>query len=120
MNDLPKQTIEERANRITKAKISEAKEDEWVKNNNIVLERDSCEECLNIRTKDERNYTGDRCFCSAGHAYEVGYFKKQFIFNELRKEIFDTIYQWGRVGVVADENSPAIKEKLDQLEERYY
>lgn len=38
----------------------------------------------------------------------------------LRKEIFNTIYQWGRDGVVADENSPIIKKLLDDLEQMWY
>ena len=119
--DLPEQSPEERAKRIADSKIKEAEEDKWAKDNGHILERDSCEKCLKYREDDtQRNYLGSRLYCCAGHAYEVGNIKKGIYFKELRKEIFNTIYQWGRVGVVVDENAPAIKEKLDTLENRWY
>ena len=58
----------------------------------IKLQRDTCEKCL----------------------------KGSQAIQNLKKEIFDIIYQWGRVGVVADENSPAIKKRLDDLEQTWY
>lgn len=106
--------------RIANAKIREAEEDKWVKDNNITLKRDSCEKCIEKKEKDSRNSLGKRMFCSAVHAYEVIETKKNLVFRDLRKNIFDTIYEWGQTGVVADENAPAIKKLLSELEERWY
>ncbi len=106
--------------RIANAKIQEAEEDEWVKKNKIILKRDSCEKCIEKKDRDARGGFGQRMFCSATHAYEVSNIKRDFSFKDLRKKIFDTIYEWGRIGVVTDENAPAIKKLLDDLEERWY
>lgn len=36
---------------------------------------------------------------------------------EVEKEIFDTVYQWGRVGIIVDENAPTFKRILQKLYE---
>ena len=84
----------------------------------IKLERDTCEKCIALKGKV--NGLGQQLYCSQGHAHEPSNIRKVQQIKELKKEIFDVIYQWGRVGVVADENSPAIKERLDKLEETWY
>lgn len=84
----------------------------------IKLKRDACEKCIALKGKV--NGLGKQIYCSQGHAYEPNNIKKIQQIKELKKEIFDVIYQWGRAGVVADENSPTIKEKLDELEDTWY
>ena len=86
----------------------------------IALQRDACEECLEFKKQGRTNSRGEQIYCSQGHAYELSNIRKSQAIQNLKKEIFDTIYQWGRVGVVTDENSPAIKKMLDDLEETWY
>lgn len=38
----------------------------------------------------------------------------------IKKELFDMVYQWGRVGIVVDENAPAFNSVLDELVEAKY
>ena len=86
----------------------------------IKLNRDSCEQCLDLKARKQVNSLGEQIYCSQAHAHELSYLKRAEATKNLRKEIFDTIYQWGRVGVVTDENAPTIKKLLDNLEETYY
>lgn len=37
--------------------------------------------------------------------------------QQVEKELFDTVYQWGRVGVIVDENTPTFKRILQKLYE---
>lgn len=84
------------------------------------LQRDNCEDCKKLKEDGRVTYLGEQIYCSRGHANEESYIRKGEMVKNLRKEIFDIIYQWGRVGVVADENSPVIKKLLDNLEQTYY
>ncbi len=84
------------------------------------LQRDNCEKCKKLKEDGVINSLGQQIYCSQGHAQEEYYRKKGEMVKNLRKEIFDMIYQWGRVGIVVDENAPAIKELLDNLEQTYY
>ena len=118
--NLPQQTKEERDKKIVQCKIKETEQDQWVKDNGFTLQRDTCEKCLERRERDDRTYGGERMFCSQAHAYEINTIRKSLWVKDLRKEIFNTIYQWGRTGVVADENSSTIKKLLDDLENTYY
>ena len=86
----------------------------------ITLQRDTCEQCLKLKAEGRKNCGGGQIYCSQGHAHELSNIRKSQAIQNLKKEIFDTIYQWGRVGVVADENSLAIKKMLDVLEETWY
>jgi len=86
----------------------------------IKLKRDGCEKCLMLQKKHNENLLGKQIYCSQEHAHELSNIKRLQAVQELKKDIFYTIYQWGRVGVVADENSPTIKEKLNRLEETWY
>ena len=86
----------------------------------IKLQRDNCEKCKKLKEDGVVNSLGQQIYCSQGHAHEEYYIKKGEMVKNLRKEIFNTIYQWGRVGVVVDENSPVIKELLDNLEQTHY
>ena len=84
------------------------------------LNRDSCEQCLKLKAKGNKNSLGEQIYCSQAHAHELLTIKRSQAVQSLKKEIFDTIYQWGRVGVVVDENSPTIKKMLGDLEETWY
>ena len=95
-------------------------QNKWAKDNKYTLLRDSCEECIELKKEGATNSLGERMYCSAGHAYEVSNLKKSVAFKNLRKEIFDTIYQWGKHNVKVDENTPTIVKLLDNLEERWY
>jgi len=86
----------------------------------IKLQRDICENCLKLKKQRRKNYLGYQLYCSQGHANELLNIKKSQATKNFKKEIFDTIYQWGRASIVADENSPAIKKMLDDLEETWY
>ena len=86
----------------------------------IKLQRDSCEKCLELKRQGRVNSLGEQIYCSQAHAQELGNILRSQAIQNLKKEIFDTIYQWGCSGVVADENSPAIKKMLDDLEETWY
>ena len=35
--------------------------------------------------------------------------------KDLPREIFETVYQWGRVGIVVDENCPTFKGLIEDL-----
>lgn len=35
--------------------------------------------------------------------------------NEHIKELFDMVYQWGRVGIVTDHEAPAFRSQLDLI-----
>lgn len=120
MNHLPEQTPEERARRIEAAKKREALEDQWVKDEGLTLERDSCEKCKEIWARDERNYSGSRTYCSSGHAYEVGNIKSQRVQEQRKKDLFKMVYDWGRNNVVVDDTAPAYRELVNTIEETYY
>lgn len=38
--------------------------------------------------------------------------------QKLIKEMFEMVYQWGRVGIVVDENCPAYKSVIKKLEKQ--
>jgi hypothetical protein len=86
----------------------------------ITLQRDTCEQCLKLKKEGRKNSLGKQIYCSQGHAQELSNIRRSQAVSNLKKEIFDTIYQWGRAGVVVDENSPVIKKMLDDLEETWY
>jgi len=35
--------------------------------------------------------------------------------EKIAKELFNMVYQWGRIGMVVDHNAPAFKEKIIEL-----
>ena len=89
------------------------KEDKWAEDNNVILKRNSCKECIALLLKGETNASGERMFCSAGHAYEVSNLKSDVYFKKLKEDIFSAI-------TGTEEDKKVIKEKLDTLENRYY
>jgi len=119
--NLPEQTKERRAELIAKAKAEEAIEDAWVKSEGIVLYRDSCKECLELRAKDERNYGGNRCFCSAAHAYEVSNIKRGRYYDSQKEKLFQAIYKIGKEnGNQNLKEHPEIIEMINEIEDRFY
>ena len=40
---------------------------------------------------------------------------KKEIKKDIPRELFEMVYQWGRVGIIVDENSPAFKETIKDL-----
>jgi hypothetical protein len=90
------------------------------KGEEITLQRDSCVQCLKLKAEGRKTVNGQQIYCSQGHAFELSNIKKAQGVENLKKDIFDTIYQWGRAGIIADENSPAIKVKLEDLENTWY
>lgn len=120
MNHIPDVSPEERARRIEASKEREALEDQWVKDEGLTLERDSCEKCKEIWAKDERNYTGSRTYCSQYHAYEVGNIKRQRQQEQNKKDLFEMVYAWGKNNVVVDDTAPAYRKLVDTIEETYY
>jgi hypothetical protein len=40
-------------------------------------------------------------------------------YEEEVKELFTMVYQWGRVGIVTDEHSPAFREQLREVMKKY-
>ena len=86
----------------------------------IQLQRDTCKKCLELKKQGRKNSLGEQMYCSQGHAYELSNIKRSQAIQNLRKEIFDTIYQWGYAGIVVNEDAPVIKEMLDRLEQTWY
>ena len=43
--------------------------------------------------------------------------EKEKKLKELESELFDMVYQWGRVGVIVDENCPAFQDLMDEIKE---
>lgn len=82
------------------------------------LQRDSCEEC--IAMKGQLNSNGEQMYCSRGHSAEPYEIKKEIAREKRIKELFDMVYQWGRVGIITDEDAPAFREIIDELVDTYY
>jgi len=40
--------------------------------------------------------------------------------KNLAKELFDTVYQWGRVGIVTDENCETFKSMIEAIKEQAF
>jgi len=98
---------------IALAKTREKLEDDWVKDNNIILDRDSCENCIQLKEGDTRNSIGNRCFCSSRHAYEVSNIKTELHFKEIKQKLLSSI----------DTSKMSIEEAEDiiqEIEGRYY
>lgn len=82
------------------------------------LERDSCQKCINLKGK--LNSLGKQMYCSQAHAYEENTNAKYKRIEDLKKEIFETVYQWGRTGVIADSDAPVYRKMVNDLEETWY
>ena len=86
----------------------------------ITLERDSCEKCQQYAKELLSGERWKPFYCSAWHSNELGKYRKKIVFEQKKKELFDMVSQWGRVGAKIDETAPQYKEMIDSIQEYYY